>query len=213
MVSGALAQITNAVGNGDLMNDIKKPETGGEGAGGNIEERPSLIRTILEYVVYIGVAIIAALIINNTILLNARIPSGSMENTIMEGDRIFGFRLAYLFSEPKRGDIVIFKYPDDESVKYIKRIIGLPGETVTIRGGKVYIDSGDGEYLLEEDYLAETPNNENWGPYVVPENSYFMMGDNRNHSKDSRYWVNTFVSKDKILAKAVFRYWGGFKIF
>lgn len=171
----------------------------------------SVLKTVLEYAVSIGIAVIAALLINNFILLNARVPSGSMENTIMTGDRLFGFRLSYLFSDPQRGDIVIFKYPDDESVNYIKRIIGLPGETVTIQDGKIYINHS--ETPLEEDYLKEEWVIRNTDmEFQVPEGCYFMLGDNRNNSKDSRVWKNTYVAREKILAKAIFRYWGGFKI-
>ena len=163
------------------------------------DEKESTAKTILEYVISIGIAIVAALLINNFILLNAKVPSGSMENTIMTGDRLFGFRLSYLMEDPKRGDIVIFKYPDNESINYIKRIIGLPGETVTIKDSKVYINN------------SATPLNDGM-QFQVPEGCYFMMGDNRNNSKDSRYWNNTYVARDKILAKAIFRYWGGFKL-
>ena len=106
----------------------------------------------------------------------------------------------------RRGDIVIFKYPDDESVDYLKRIIGLPGETVEIISGKVYIN---GE-LLDEPYLSEEPTGD-FGPYQVPEDSYFMLGDNRAVSKDSRYWHNTYVKKDKIIAKAFVMYWPSLK--
>ena len=126
-------------------------------------------------------------------------------------DRLFGFRLSYLMEDPKRGDIVIFKYPDNESINYIKRIIGLPGETVTIKDSKVYINNS--ATPLKEDYLKEEWVIANDGmQFQVPEGCYFMMGDNRNNSKDSRYWNNTYVARDKILAKAIFRYWGGFKL-
>ena len=187
------------------------PGTASETVEPEEEPKNDILHTILEYAGSIVIAIVAALLITNFILFNARIPSGSMQNTIMKGDRVFGFRLAYMFSEPKRGDIVIFKWPDDESVTYIKRVIGLPGETVTIRGGKVYIN--DSDTPLDEPYLAETPYDRDYGPYVVPENCYFMLGDNRNNSKDSRLWENTFVTKDEILAKAFFKYWKGFKWF
>ena len=173
------------------------------------EKQKSTLRNVLDYVLWIAVAVAIALFVNSFILLNARIPSGSMENTIMTGDRVFGFRLAYLFSDPQRGDIVIFKYPDDESENFIKRIIGLPGETLEIKEGVVYIDGEP----LDEPYLKETPMPENLGPYEIPEGYYFMMGDNRNNSKDSRRWNNTYVARDKNLAKAVWRYWKGFKIF
>ena len=96
-------------------------------------------KELLEYVKMIIIVVVAVLLINNFLLINAKIPSESMENTIMTGDRIFGNRLAYTFGEPERFDIVIFKFPDDESQLFIKRVIGLPGETVEIRDGKVYI--------------------------------------------------------------------------
>ena len=137
-------------------------------------------------------------------IVNAQIPSGSMENTIMTGDRVIGNRFAYSFSDPQRFDIIIFRYPDDERQLFIKRIIGLPGETVEIRDGKIYLNGSDEP--LEDVQTKETMVG-SFGPYTVPENSYFVMGDNRNDSKDSRYWTNTFVTKDEILGKAIFRYW------
>lgn len=122
----------------------------------------------------------------------------------MTGDQIFGNRLAYVKSDPQRYDIVIFYYPDDEKQKFIKRVIGLPGETVTIRDGKVYIN--DSTEPLRDDFCPETPVGD-FGPYEVPEGCYFMLGDNRNVSKDSRYWLNPYVEKDKIIGKAFLRYW------
>lgn len=143
----------------------------------------------------------------------------------MTGDRIFGFRLSYginldlfghqiiskKYKNPERFDIIIFKYPVDESQLFIKRLIGLPGETVEIRDGKVYIDGA--EEPLDDSFTPETPTG-NFGPVVVPEGCYFMMGDNREHSNDSRYWRDgkNFVSFDEIVGKAVFRYFPSFKI-
>ena len=92
--------------------------------------RKSIGREIWEYVRLILVVVAAVILLTNFVVVNARIPSESMENTILAGDQIFGNRLAYTFGDPERFDIVIFKYPDDESQLYIKRIIGLPGETV-----------------------------------------------------------------------------------
>lgn len=121
-----------------------------------------------------------------------------MENTILTGDRLIGFRLAYLFHEPERGDIVIFKYPDDESQNFVKRVIGIPGDVIQISNGHVYVN---GEQL-EENYLREPMNNDGEElTYVVPADSYFMLGDNRNNSKDSRYWTNTFVSRIRLLLR------------
>lgn len=168
------------------------------------DKKGAFVRELLQWAFAFAVAIIAALLINSFIIVNARIPSGSMENTIMPGDRVFGNRLAYVLSEPKRFDIIIFKYPDDESQLFIKRIIGLPGETVEIRDGNIYIDGSD-EPL--DDVETKEPMAGSFGPYTVPEGCYFVMGDNRNNSRDSRYWEHTFVSEDEILGEAVFRYW------
>ena len=107
------------------------------------EEKTSPVKEILSWVLTIAFAIVAAILIKNYVIINANIPSGSMENPIQIGDDIFGFRLAYTFSDPKRGDIVIFNAPDSPSEKYIKRVIGLPGETVTIEDGRVYIEMRD----------------------------------------------------------------------
>jgi len=170
----------------------------------NEEPKKGAAREILEYVLTIAVVAAVVLFLNTFILINAKIPSASMEDTVMAGDRIFGSRLAYKSEDPERYDIVIFRYPDDESTLFIKRVIGLPGETVTITDGKVYID--DSTEPLDDSFCPETPTGD-FGPYEVPEGCYFMLGDNREHSKDSRYWTNTYVERDKILGKAVFRYW------
>ena len=166
----------------------------------------SAVREVLSWVITLALAVVAALFVKNYVLINANIPSGSMENTIMTGDRLFGYRLAYRKKSPERGDIIIFKFPDDETENYVKRVIGLPGEKVEIEDARIYIDGS--EIPLQEDYLKEE-----WtvatGQYSfeVPEDSYLVLGDNRNNSYDARYWDNTYVSKDKILGKAVFRYY------
>ena len=140
------------------------------------------------------------------VIINANVPTSSMENTIMAGDNLFGYRLAYLNEEPQRGDIIFFYFPDDESQKYVKRIIGLPGEYIYITDGKIYIDNN--EKPLDEPYLKEE-----WikgtGTFVfeVPEDCYFMLGDNRNNSHDSRFWLNPYVNREKIIGKAFFVYY------
>ena len=140
-------------------------------------------------------------------MLNCNVPTGAMLETIQLNDNIIGSRLTYKLSDPKRGDVAIFKWPDDESQIYIKRIIGLPGETVEIRDGKVYINGSDTP--LQEDYLSDYDESDtrSFGPYKVPENCYFMLGDNRPDSADARFWNNTYVERDKILAKAEFIYY------
>ena len=164
-------------------------------------------RELLGYVKLIVIVVVITLVINNVVLINAKIPSPSMEKTLMVKDRLFGFRLAYginldLF------DIVIFKYPDDESRLFIKRVIGLPGEVVEIKDGKVYIDGFPTP--LDDSFIPEKMIG-SYGPYTVPENCYFMLGDNRNDSKDSRSWKNKFVRFDQIVGKAVVRYYPSFK--
>jgi signal peptidase I len=140
------------------------------------------------------------------VIINATVPTGSMEDTIEPGDDLFGLRLAYAFSEPQRGDIIIFNFPDDESQKFIKRVIGLPGEKVTITDGQIYIN--DAATPLNETYLKEE-----WvrstGPYEfdVPEGCYLVLGDNRNDSQDARYWNNTYVTKEEIIGKAYIIYY------
>lgn len=173
------------------------------------EKEQSVWAEVFSWVKMLVGAVILAYCINNFIIVNATVPTGSMNNTIMEGDRMIGLRFSYLFDDPKRGDIVIFKYPDDETQNYVKRVIGLPGDTIQIIEGKVYINGSTTP--LEEDYLKETPTG-NFGPFVVPEGKYFMMGDNREKSWDSRYWTNKYVAKDKILGKAVLRYWPNIKV-
>ncbi len=171
------------------------------------EREKTVLREVLEYLLTLAAVAAAVLLLNTFILINARIPSESMENTIMKGDQIFGSRLSYLKSGPERYDIIIFRYPDDPDQYFIKRVIGLPGETVTIAEGHVYIDGGPEP--LDESFEPEPQNPEPGGTliFTVPEDSYFVMGDNRNHSNDSRYWKNHFVTSDAILGKAVLRYW------
>jgi signal peptidase I len=160
-----------------------------------------MVKEIFSWVMVVVIAFALAIVINKLIIYKVSPPTASMENTIMVGDKVVTFRLAYLFSSPKRGDIVVFQAPDIPEEDYIKRVIGLPGETVEVREGFVYID---GEPLTE-DYLKEPMTGE-YGPFVVPEGHYFMMGDNRNISLDARYWENKYVAKNKIRGKAIFKY-------
>ena len=151
--------------------------------------------TTFKFAILACVAFIT-LFVNSKILLWANVPTGSMIPTIEEHSLVLGTR--YDTDEINRYYIAIFKYPDDESQIYIKRVIGLPGETILIRDGVVYADGN----RLEDDFVAELSNDD--GEYEVPEGCYFMMGDNRSNSVDSRFWVNKYVEEDKILAIAKF---------
>ncbi len=182
-----------------------------------------IVKEIFSYVVVIIAALLLGWLINTFILSNNTIPTGSMIPTIPEESRIFGNRLTYKFSDPERGDIVVFKYPVDESQLFIKRVIGLPGETIQVKDGNVYIN---GDILDESDYLDVVTEGE-FGPYEIPQDSYFMMGDNRNESSDSRFWNiraqedgltvdsnhdYTTVKKDKLVSKAFIMYYPKLKL-
>ena len=165
-------------------------------------------KEVISWVKTILLAAVLAGLVNSFLIVNAEVPTGSMENTIMPGDRLIGNRLAFLKDTPERGDVVIFHYPDDEEELYVKRVIGLPGEVVEIKDGKVYIDGSPTP--LDDSFIPEKMIG-SYGPYTVPENSYFMLGDNRNDSKDSRSWKNKFVRFDQLVGKAVVRYYPSFK--
>ncbi|MBO6159661.1 MAG: signal peptidase I [Firmicutes bacterium] len=163
----------------------------------------SITREIFSWFLIIAGAIGVALLLNRFIIVNAQVTSSSMSNTIQTWDRVLGLRVDYWFKSPQRGDVIFFLNPDDESVIYVKRVIGTPGDTVEIRGGTTYIN---GE-ALDEPYLAEPAADLDFGPYNVPEGYYFFLGDNRNNSRDSRYLQHTYVSEDKILGKAYWVYY------
>lgn len=193
------------------------------------EEKRSWWKELLSYVWIIVIACVLAGAMNRFVLINARIPSESMENLLKVDDRIFGCRLSYLFEDPKRYDVVMFTYPVDGETIYIKRVIGLPGETVEIKDGRIYIDGSDTP--IEEDYLPEKWVSANDGYlFEVPKDSYLMLGDNRNISMDARQWAQcavddgvaanleeaqgyTYVHKDKIIGRAIIKYYPRFHMF
>ncbi len=187
----------------------KKKGKKAEEIGNESEEKqnPSKLREAISFMTPIVVALIIAIILKTCIFANVVIPTGSMLNTIQEGDRIIASRLAYINADPQRYDIIIFKYPDDETQLFAKRIIGLPGETIEVKDGIVYItDSNGNTSTARTDFITNCVPTGNFGPYTVPLGSYFVMGDNRNNSWDSRYWDNKTVKKDKIIGKVKFRY-------
>lgn len=172
------------------------------------KKKKSFFREIIDFVIPVILAVAIALVLKNFVIANAKVPTGSMLNTIQEGDRIIASRLAYINDDPERYDIIIFHFPDDESQYYVKRVIGLPGETVNIVNGIVYVTKTNGMTIqLDDSFVTNCVPVGNFGPYVVPEDSYFVLGDNRNNSQDSRYWNNKYVKKDKIIGKVLFRYY------
>lgn len=166
-------------------------------------KKKTIKKEIFSWLSLIVIAFAIAFFINNVIIVNATVPTGSMRNTIQENSRIVAFRLAYLFSEPSRNDVIAFRFPDDPSILYIKRIIGLPGERIEIINGQVFINHSS--VPLYEDYLFEPPVGHNMIFYVPPY-SYFVLGDDRNNSHDSRFWANSFVFYSDILGRALFSY-------
>jgi len=175
------------------MSDYKK--------GGVLRELGSWIKTILFAVAF-------AFFLNYFVIVNATVPSPSMENTIMTGDRIIAFRLSYLFSEPQRFDVVVFPSPENEDLN-VKRVIGMPGDVIMIVAGQVYVN--DMRYPLRDDFTHGNISG-NFGPILVPEGHIFVLGDYRSISRDSRHWQEThFISHDDILGRVVFRYFPNFR--
>ena len=165
-----------------------------------------ILKEIYDWNLVFLIALVASLFIKHTVVASAEVPTGSMEETVMTGSRIFINRLAYLSEEPQRGDIVAFIYPDDGKSLYLKRIMGLPGEVIEGKAGNIYINGVQIQDFVEESGDAD------FGPYEIPENCYFMMGDNRNNSWDSRYWNNKFVEKEAIEGKVSLEYFPEIKV-
>lgn len=160
--------------------------------------KEEIFKEVISWVLTIVACILIAKIITSVVIVNARVPSASMENTIMTKDRIIANR----FANPDRFDVMVFEAPDEPEKLFVKRVIGMPGDEIEIVDGQLFINSE----LIDEPYIKEEMVG-SFGPYNVPEGCYFMLGDNRNSSLDSRYWVNTFVPEDTILGEAEFTYY------
>lgn len=178
---------------------------------------------IREWIESIVIALILALFIRTFVVQAFKIPSGSMEPTLLIGDHLlvnkflFGTKIPFTdinllpIREPKRGDVIVFTYPVDPSKDFIKRVIGLPGDSVEIKNKKIYINSNpidDPHAHFAENMILPKGSGEprdNFGPATVPPDSLFVMGDNRDRSYDSRFWG--FVKKSEIKGKAFIIYW------
>jgi signal peptidase I len=171
--------------------------------------------TTREYFESIVITAIIALFATTFVVQAFKIPTGSMESNLLIGDHllvnkfVYGLHSGFLsrilpYKELKRGDVIVFKYPQSPDVAYVKRLIGLPGEKVEMVGRTVYID---GQPLKEgyTQYIDAGSVYERYGPFQVPEGKYFAMGDNRDNSQDSRFWG--YVPRDHIIGKALAIYW------
>jgi len=161
-------------------------------------ERGSVFGELFES---LAIAVILAVLIRLFVFQPFFIPSGSMEPTLMTGDRILVSKLGYYFHEPRRADIIVFRYPRDEKKAFVKRVIGLPGETVELKDSQLLINGQP----VPEPYLPAGLEFADFGPVTVPPDSYFCLGDNRNLSDDSRVWG--FMPRDNLIGKAVLVYW------
>jgi signal peptidase I len=162
-------------------------------------------RAVREWAILIGVALIVAILVRQFVFQLFYIPSESMVPRLKVGDQVFVNKLAYDFGDPQRGDVVVFARPDDwhdvPVDDLVKRIVGLPGETIEGRGGQVYIDGR----RLPERYLPPGTSTSTFGPLVVPSHRYFMMGDNRSGSNDSR--MHAAVDRDEFVGKVFMTVW------
>ncbi len=182
-------------------------------------KKKSLVR---EYTESILIALLLALFIRAYLVQAFKIPSGSMEDTLVVGDHllvnkfIYGTKVPFTDSQviklrdPQRGDVIVFEYPEDPSKDFIKRVIGTPGDVVEGKDKKVYVNGklyqNPHEVHKEKDIVSkEVHPRDTFGPVTVPANSYFVMGDNRDRSYDSRFWG--FVTRDKIKGLAFIKYW------
>jgi signal peptidase I len=181
--------------------------------------------TVREYFESIVVTAIIALFAMTFVIQAYKIPTSSMENNLLIGDHllvnkfVYGLHSGFLshllpYKEPKRGDVIVFKYPGDPDIAYVKRLIGLPGETIEMADNIIYITRYDNvlkkvvRETLKENYTYYDPErtgDSGFAPVNIPPDRYFAMGDNRNNSADSRYWG--FVPRDNLLGKAIVIYW------
>jgi len=214
------------------MHDLGAPRIGSGAHPTPVIDRPPepgrsrLARWFDSWMRSVGMAFVLFVIIKTFLVEAFQIPSGSMERTLLAGDFLFVNKAVYgaqipgtrarlpKFESPRRGDVIVFAYPRDPSLNYVKRVIGLGGDTVEMRDGQVrvdgvplsepyvqrvdpYHDGADPEFLWQRDHLITTssderrqyrPTRDNWGPLLVPLGKYFVLGDNRDNSSDSRYW-------------------------
>lgn len=162
------------------------------------EKRSGFLRFVIDIVetIVLSVILFAAI---NAVSARIRVDGASMEPTLQSGEFVIVNKLAYVFGEPKTGDVIVFHFPRDPEQEYIKRVIGLPGDQVVVKEGRVVVNGQP----LEEEYIAASPVYE--ATWDVPDDSLFVLGDNRNNSSDSHSWGS--VPLEYVVGKAVLIYW------
>ena len=176
-------------------------------------------KKVIEYIEAIIVAVVIALVVRTFVMQPFTIPSGSMLNTLLIGDCVlvnkfvYGVKVPFTddylvnVGEPERGDVVVFEFPLDPSQDYIKRIVGVPGDVITVRDKQLYVNGQkpDEPYVIHTRPAGVMADEDNFGPFTVPAGEYFMMGDNRDDSYDSRKWGT--VKRNALVGKAWRLYW------
>ncbi len=170
----------------------------------NVKKR-TIKNELFSWVVFLGATVVITYLIITFVGIRTQVEGASMEDSLHDGDNLIVEKVTYGIGNPSRFDIIVFPYKYESNTFYIKRIIGLPGETVQVKNGEVYID---GE-LLDEDYGKELMDNAGMAsePITLGEGEYFVLGDNRNHSADSRDPSVGLIKEDDIVGKAFLRVW------
>ena len=169
------------------------------------EEKPNVMRELLGMLVYVGIVLAITFLIITFVGQRTHVSGESMENTLDDGDQLIVDKLTYRFHDPERFDIIVFPFRYKDNTYYIKRIIGLPGETVQIADGEIYIN---GE-VLEESYGREVMQDAGLAeePITLGDDEYFVLGDNRNYSSDSRDPSVALIHRKEIIGRAWLRIW------
>lgn len=170
-----------------------------------MENEKSVMKELLSWVIYLLIVVAVSFLIVTFVGQRTKVQGRSMETTLSDGDNLIVDKISYRFRDPKRFEIIVFPYQYQENTYYIKRIIGLPGETIQIKDGYIYIN---GE-LLEEHYGAEVMEQSGIAadPIELGEDEYFVLGDNRNHSADSRDPSVGVLKRDQLMGRAFVRIW------
>ncbi len=202
-----------------MEENLKSPQAEFTPVQQELVKKKGLIR---EYAESIIIAVLLAMVIRTYLVQAFKIPSGSMEDTLLIGDHLlvskfmYGTKIPFVdqrvltLRDPRQGDVIVFEYPEDPSKDFIKRVIGVPGDVVEGKEKKVYVNGklyeNPHEVHKEKEVIPKEMNpRDTFGPVTVPADSYFVMGDNRDRSYDSRFWK--FVRRDQIKGLAFIKYW------